>query len=57
MLWVLKKIVLFRLNETVLFEHPKHMFKLMGKETNAIFRSTNDPHLELCHYMKVNIVF
>ena len=25
-----------RLIETVSFEHPKHMFKLMGKETNAI---------------------
>ena len=35
MLWVLKRTV---------FEHPKHMFKLMGKEINAIFRCTNDPY-------------
>ena len=32
MLWVLKKT---RLNESP-FEHPKHMFKLMGKEINEI---------------------
>ena len=29
MLWVLKK-------NNGSFEHPKHMFKLMGKEMNAI---------------------
>ena len=31
MLWVLKRM--FSMSS---FEHPKHMFKLMGKEINAI---------------------
>ena len=30
-------------------EHPKHMFKLMGKEKKCNFRCTNNPYLDLCH--------
>ena len=32
------------LNEMVLFEHPKHMLKLMGKKTIAIFWVYVDLH-------------
>ena len=32
MLWVLKRTISMRRS----FEHPKHMFRLMGKEMNAI---------------------
>ena len=36
MLWVLKRTVSLR---RVFFEHPKHMFKLIGKEIITILRS------------------
>ena len=35
MLWVLKRTVSMR----QIFEHPKHMFKFIGKEMNAILRA------------------
>ena len=39
------------LNETVLFEHPKHMFKLMDKKITMIINSKKSAYLVLMFHL------
>ena len=52
MLWVLKRTISMRW----FFWAPKHMFKLMGNEINAVLGAQKGPYLDPCWYCHHNFI-